>query len=300
MINLVECQCYIGASYLQAYPDGNFHNVFSLADPKGNISRIYKSEPASFEAFFFSGPPKFDLNGKPFRNPRVIETEFGRVGIQICYENLLYDVAVQMRESKPDLIVSPFSCPIALPHKRSFPARDALYFNDVIDNIGGRISHLHKVPTVYCNKTGLCRTDLPMATITGYPKVESTYPGKCSVWDNQGTVLDQLNREFEGVLIGNVTLKTTVKGLPNIPCCPGGFIIRPVFTIRMFRVIEWIGRMSYGRNQIRYDKAREICAGFKNSPLYRTAAAPLTWSRLARDYLVLAGVISWCYVQSKQ
>jgi len=72
---------HIGFSFLEA--DGeDFYNSFILATPKGDIAgRVRKSPAASVEANFY----------KAGDDSHVIETELGRIGISICYENWLYE-----------------------------------------------------------------------------------------------------------------------------------------------------------------------------------------------------------------
>ena len=68
---------YIGASYLEASGD-DFSNTFSLMKPDGTIAgRVRKESLPGFEGWYFKSCP----------GPKVIETEFGRIGIGICHDN---------------------------------------------------------------------------------------------------------------------------------------------------------------------------------------------------------------------
>jgi N-carbamoylputrescine amidase len=70
---------YLGTSFLEA--DGeDFFNTFVLTTPEGKeAGRVRKQTPAAFEAYFTKGDP----------GSHVIETDFGKVGVGICYENML-------------------------------------------------------------------------------------------------------------------------------------------------------------------------------------------------------------------
>ena len=72
---------YLGFSFLEAEGE-DFYNSFVLASPEGKlIGRVRKNPPASIEAYFY----------KAGSDRHVIETDIGRIGVEICYENLLYD-----------------------------------------------------------------------------------------------------------------------------------------------------------------------------------------------------------------
>jgi len=71
---------HLGFTFLEAEGE-DFYNAFVLATPKGEIAgRVRKSPPASIEANFY----------KAGDDPHVIETELGRFGVSICYENIQF------------------------------------------------------------------------------------------------------------------------------------------------------------------------------------------------------------------
>jgi len=81
-----KLKVYIGTSYLEVYGD-HFFNTFFITNPKGNIAgTVRKQTPAAFEAFFTTGDT----------GNHYIDTEIGRVGVGICYENqLIYKIKVE-------------------------------------------------------------------------------------------------------------------------------------------------------------------------------------------------------------
>jgi N-carbamoylputrescine amidase len=92
-----QLKVYLGTSFLEACGE-DFYNTFALAAPDGSIAgKIRKNPPASLEAFFYRGGD----------GPHVIETALGRIGVGICFENLLYEHLQQMQQASVDLILQP-------------------------------------------------------------------------------------------------------------------------------------------------------------------------------------------------
>ena len=88
---------FLGFSFLKA--DGEeFFNSFVLSGPQGKlISRVRKNLPSSIEACFY----------KAGSDKHVIETEIGRIGVGICYENTLFDQMCFLHRENVDLVLSP-------------------------------------------------------------------------------------------------------------------------------------------------------------------------------------------------
>ncbi|MCM6778723.1 carbon-nitrogen hydrolase family protein [Nocardia sp. CDC159] len=69
-----EYDIYIGASYLEA-DDDQFYNTFALFGPGGELlGRVCKGSLPAFEGWYFA----------PSAEPKVIDTDVGRLGIGIC------------------------------------------------------------------------------------------------------------------------------------------------------------------------------------------------------------------------
>ena len=69
----------MGTSFLEAERE-HFFNTFVLIKPDGQeAGRVRKQSSALFEFFFVKG----------HGGPHVLDTEFGKVGVGICYENQL-------------------------------------------------------------------------------------------------------------------------------------------------------------------------------------------------------------------
>ena len=88
---------FLGMSYVEA--DGSdFFNSFVLAAPQGTIAgRVRKSPPASVEAYFFRGG----------NDPHHIDTEIGRIGVGICYENFLHERIAALHRASVDIVIQP-------------------------------------------------------------------------------------------------------------------------------------------------------------------------------------------------
>ena len=85
---------YIGASYLEASGD-DFFNTFTLMKPDGTVSgRVRKQSLPGFEGWFFNS----------CSGPKLIETEFGRVGIGICWDNNTSRFMREMNQQQIDLL----------------------------------------------------------------------------------------------------------------------------------------------------------------------------------------------------
>ena len=92
-----EHNVYIGFTFLEA--DGeDFFNSFVLSSPDGKLlGRVRKNPPASVEAYFYTGGT----------DKHIIETDIGKIGVGICYENLLYDQMCYLYSENVDFILSP-------------------------------------------------------------------------------------------------------------------------------------------------------------------------------------------------
>ena len=90
-------EIYLGFAFLEAEGE-DFCNAFVLAAPKGDIAvRVRKLPPASIEASLY----------KAGDDPHVIETKTGRIGVSICYENLLHERLCELSKLSADIVLSP-------------------------------------------------------------------------------------------------------------------------------------------------------------------------------------------------
>jgi len=92
-----ENNCYIVYSAHREMPDGTRRNSSVLIDRKGNVAGIYnKNHPTISEI------EKGILCGK---NAPIIECDFGRVAMAICFDLNFDELRLKYAKTKPDLII---------------------------------------------------------------------------------------------------------------------------------------------------------------------------------------------------
>jgi N-carbamoylputrescine amidase len=183
---------YLGFSFLEAEGE-DFYNSFVLASPEGKLlGRVRKSPPASIEAYFY----------KAGSDSHVIETELGRIGVGICYENLLYDQMCFLHRENVDLVLSP----AAAGRPKPFIPGDVKRFEKMLINGLAIIVKTLGVPVIMADRVGPLETELP-----GHlPYLKSSFPGLSSIVDSDGTVKAELGDE-EGIIVADVCLRQNIK-----------------------------------------------------------------------------------------
>jgi N-carbamoylputrescine amidase len=179
---------WIGTSFLEA--DGeDFYNAFVLTNAKGQVvGKVRKEVPASAEAYFFTGEV----------NDHVIDTELGRIGIMICYENYLTRIANKVAAANVDLLLSPYSFP-AQTGPGPQPLSGSVYASTFAKALG--------VPVAAVNKTGRWRSPVP-----GYPgyTTDGEFPGLSAIALADGSIAANADRK-PGFVVATVRLDTAAK-----------------------------------------------------------------------------------------
>lgn len=240
---------YIGTSFLEA--DGeDFFNTFVMTNAAGEeIGSVRKQTPALFEAYFTKGDG----------GSHILNSEFGKVGVGICYENHLSYLPPLMHEQSVDLMIMPHSAPT---FEKSIinPSKLIKAYNDSLKNVAFHYAKILGVPTVFANKSGPWNTTLP-----GLPLVtqHSSFPGFTNIVDSDGTVKAQMGDE-EGVIVEDVTLDPSRK-IKTPPQCYGRYSMEiPVSPIMsslraiMFPLVEAIGGFWYSHSSERKRRANRI------------------------------------------
>jgi N-carbamoylputrescine amidase len=222
---------WLGTSFLEA--DGeDFFNTFVLATPDGQeAGRVRKQTPAAFEAFFTKGGP----------GPHVIDTELGKIGVGICYENQLSYLPQMVCSQSVDLML--------MPH--SYPKIGQMVFS--LKELTPSYARLFGVPAIVCNKSGPFQTGYP-----GVPfyRANSSFPGLSTIADSDGTIKAQLG-DGEGVIVEEVTLDPERK-IQKPPRRYGRWALKGPWFRGSVVVLEATGRLWYTLSSERKRKARLI------------------------------------------
>lgn len=227
---------FVGTSFLEA--DGqDFYNTFALAAPDGSIAgKVRKNPPASLEAYFYRGG-----NG-----PHVIETALGRIGVGICFENLLYEHLQEMQRASVDLVLQPMAAGRLKPMK----AGDVELFDSMVQRCAPYHARTLGVPVALSNRTGLINTELP----GGFGEFNSSFPGYSQIVDSDGVVKARMKAE-EGVIVAEVALSPERKRSKK-PRCYGGMWAFPMpWFAYIWPETQQMGEKDYAENPRRRQAA---------------------------------------------
>jgi N-carbamoylputrescine amidase len=232
---------YVGTSFLEAR-EGHFFNTFALADPDGKIAgRVGKRSPSIWEAYFFKGS----------RGPQYLDTDLGRIGVGICFDNHTFEVASAIARSGIDLMLMPHSyCTPTLPGKAVSQA-DIERLNRMPGQVARMYNQWFGVPVVMCNKSGAWDSPVP-ATLLGQPK-DYRFCGGSVIVDSDGSVKAELCDE-ERVIVGQVTMDPDRKQHTQPPKYSRYIYPGPIGR-EVFRLLEAAGGWSYTFSALRKQKA---------------------------------------------
>ena len=243
---------WLGTSYLEAEGE-DFYNTFVLAAPDGKeAGRVRKQTPAAWEAYFFKGDG----------GPHTIDTELGKLGVGICYENQLAYLPRLMHEASADLVLMPHSAPTPY-HPIVFPKKLMVIYNEELKEIPRRLANVLGVPVVMVNKSGRWQTPVPALPVPFW-KMDSTFPGLTTIVDSDGNVRRQLGNE-EGVIVEDITLDPSRKTHVQ-PECHGRWAWKGPWIRNSFTLNEAFGRLSYSLSSERRKKARRISSSSSHQP----------------------------------
>lgn len=241
-----QLNLYLGTSFLEA--DGeDFFNTFALASPEGTIAgTVRKSPPASLEAFFYRAGD----------GSHAIETEVGRLGVGICYENLLFERLYGLLQASIDLVLQPMAAGRPKPMKPG----DLELFDRMIERCAPYYARALGVPVALANRTGEIHTDLP----GGYGDFHSRFPGLSQIVDSEGKVQARLEEE-EGVLVAEVDLNPARKKRKKPRCYDKMWAFPMPWFAFIWPETQREGEPAYQSNPRRRERARAT-----SSPAYGT------------------------------
>lgn len=235
---------YVGGCYILASGE-DFYIVFALATPAGAIAgRVPKQKPASFEAYLF--------RGQVFQH--IIETQLGRIGVGICYENAFRFLAEALIAGDAAIILMPFSAPT--PRETwYFPRKSVDAYLASYRHGASKYAQLLGIPAIQVNQCGDWHSDLP----SFFPSQHSKFHGQSEIADNTGEVLAEL-ADQESVIVGDVTLDPArkIRKLPDEVSRLRQWISPLPNYFKIFSVIEALGRRWYARSGRRREKAMAV------------------------------------------
>lgn len=238
-----ETNSYIGMTFLEV--DGqHFFNAFAMAGPNGKLlPRVRKSPPAGPEAFFFTSGS----------DPHHFDTDIGRVGVGICYENFLAARLQEFHRSNVDIVLQPFSAPTPIAR---FPLRalDVRISDAAMRDQAPMTARTLGVPVVMANRSGPFVSPMPGRL----PPWNSSFPGLSTVVDGDGTVKGQL-AAAEGAVVAQVCLDPSRK-VATEPRSFGRWAMPVPWWYSLLPYVERRGAKVYASSKARETAARSATA----------------------------------------
>ncbi len=230
---------YLGFSFLEA--DGeHFYNNFVLAAPDGELAgSVRKTPPASIEANFYTAGHEL----------HVIETELGRIGVSICYENLLYERICELAAQSVDLVLSPS----AAGRPKPIIPKDVQRLENSLKHIRSLYAKTLGVPNVFANRVGRLETELPGML----PYLNSSFPGLSAISDADGLVLAELGEE-EGVIVADIVLDPNKKKIATPKKYGRMWSMDVPWYAFLWPMTQKTGEKAYAKNPRRPNKALAI------------------------------------------
>jgi N-carbamoylputrescine amidase len=234
---------YVGASFLES--DGcDFLNTFALGAPNGQSAGAFRKRfPSVWEAYFFKGCDCVN----------VIDTDLGRLGVGICFDNHTAAVAEAIFDANVGLMLMPHSYCTPTQASGMVSAHDITRLNELPGRVARQYTELFGVPVVLVNKSGAWGSPVP-PTILGQPW-GYTFSGRSGIIAADGSMKAQLGTD-EGLAVAEVALDPAQKRR-NPPPHYGRYIYPGPIGREIFRVVEAVGHVSYVLSSERRRKAAE-------------------------------------------
>ena len=246
---------YIGASYLEASGD-DFFNTFSLVKPDGSVAgRVRKEALPGFEGWYF----------RSCSGPKVIDTEIGRIGVGICWDNCTSRFLRRLSAEPLDLLLMPHSAPAITWGPITLSGQTG---RQMLRGIAGFYARAFGIPTVMVNKAAGADSWSPIPCVP-LAHLRFHYVGQSNICDAEGTVCDQLE-EQPGVVSAEVVLNAAQKRQPRVPA---GYWSQPPrwfprISAMLFGTLESTGNAAYRLSRARRRAARDVqTRGVAESPL---------------------------------
>ncbi|MDX1811327.1 MAG: carbon-nitrogen hydrolase family protein [Gammaproteobacteria bacterium] len=234
---------WLGASFLEAEGE-EFYNTFVLTNPDGEVDgKVWKEMPGSIETYLFKGR----------KSNHIIETSFGRVGVLVCYDQLMAEPVKALARQSPDLILLPHSAAEPTKVPILFPDSAIQWMDEKMQQTAQRFSKLFGVPCVLANKAGPWDSKVP----SPYPEQHGKFLGYSSICDSGGALRQQLVKK-EGIVVADVSLDSTRKVKGVVVNSFGHWAVDVSWHFKWWSLVETRGRKNYAKNRVRKAKALEI------------------------------------------
>jgi N-carbamoylputrescine amidase len=207
---------------------------------------VQKESLPGFEGWFF----------RSGSGPKVIVTEFGRIGVGICWDNCTARFMRAMSENQVDLLLMPHSAP-------SISIGPLKLIGETgrknLRSLAGFYASAFGIPTVMVNKAAgkQSRSSMPCVPLA---QLTFHYFGQSTICNADGKVCDQLD-EQESIVFAEVVLDAQCKQRPSR--LPTGYWSRrprlfPRTTAAMYQVLESLGKTAYKHSQARRLAAQRL------------------------------------------
>jgi len=236
---------WLGAGFLEAEGHDFFLSFLITTPYGGEAGRVRKQTPAFAEAFFIRGES----------SPHVIQTDLGKMGVGICYENHLSYMPQLMYSQGVDFMCMVHSSPSPMPNPL-YPAKAVEKYDRDLKGLAGFYAGMLGIPVVSSNKCGEWHSSLPLLPFLAQ---ESSFTGFTTIADSDGSIKAQLGKE-EGVVVESVTLDPARKATTP-PAGRGRWSHKVPWQMNQFRLFEAIGGLQYRLSRERKRRARRISSG---------------------------------------
>lgn len=235
-----RCGVYVGTSFLEAQGE-DFYNTFVLTTPRGALAGcVRKTPPASLEANYFRGG---------HGDSHVIETELGRIGVGICYENLLFVRLRDLYHAGVDLVLQPMAAGRLIP----LVPGDLARFDSLIRRGAPHFARVLGVPVVMANRVGAFEIPLPDEGVT----LHSGFCGLSRIVDAKGRVQAALGEE-EGVIVGEVQLGVCRRAARPPKCFGTRWALRVPWYAFIWPTTQYPAQRAYLASERRKARARVL------------------------------------------
>jgi N-carbamoylputrescine amidase len=236
---------YVGTSFLEARGN-HFFNTFALAGPDGKLAgQVGKRNPSMYEAYFFKGDDR----------PHFIDTDLGRIGVGICFDNHTYQVASMIAQNNVDLMLMPHCYATPTVANRMASSADIERLNELPGRVAGLYNRWFGIPVVVCNKSGEWNSPVPWNLLGDPAEYHYRFSGRSMILDSDGQLKASLIEE-ENVITAPVQFDPTRKKQSR-PEKYSRYIYPGSAGREILRLLEAAGKMSYTFSARRKAAARE-------------------------------------------